>query len=236
MTVRRRLVTLAVALACMGGALAACSNSNDGGDSPVQVSASSIVPLDSLQDWVTYGDYFAEMKVISERRVVPTTEQREAGEGVVGRIIKVQVSNITWQRPSLQRNLAIPHEFETGGGFWVFKGDKEFQTEIEGRPWLSVGDSFYALFAYVDPELHTNPKKPASTVDPKWGPLLYLPLAGGKIPKLEAHEGESALAAVSDKTPQEIGSLLSDTDPDPKAAAYMDEDPALRAEHVATKE
>lgn len=232
-TVRKKLTALlALVLVCAGGALTACGSSAGG---PVQVSASSIVPLDDLHDWVTYGDYFAEMTVVSERRVEPNAEQKEAGEGVIGRVIKVRVTDPTWKRPSLRKGLVIPKEFETGGGFWVFKGDKEMETEVEGRPWLSVGDSFYALFAYVDPELHTNPKKPASAIDPQWGPLLYLPTEDGRISKLDADAGEPALAAVSGKTPQEVGSMLAETEPDPKAAQYMDEDPALRAEHVATK-
>ena len=50
-------------------ALAAC-----GASGPVKVSASSIVPLDTLQDWVTYGDYFVEMTVVSEERLRSSPE------------------------------------------------------------------------------------------------------------------------------------------------------------------
>ena len=122
----------------------------------------------------------------------------------------------------------MPDKFSTGGGFWVFEGDKVSQTEIEGRPWLAVGEKFLALLAYVDPRLHSNPDKPKDEVKPEWGPLLYMRIRDGKAAEIEANASLPALQAVSRKSLDQIGDLLKETDPDPKAAKYMDEDPTLR--------
>lgn len=228
----RYFAALAVALVLL--AAVACSKQD-----PAVVSASSVVPLDTTVDWVTYGDHLVVMTVVGEKRTELTEVEKQRGEGTVEREITVRLESPLWTRPTLRKSLELPSTFSTGGGFWIVKNGEESRVQIEDRPWLEVGQKFLALVAYIDPEFHANPDKPVAEANPAWGPLVYLAFDGANriesAPTSRYAEVSEARRAVAGLTSVEVASLLKVTPADPRAREYMSDDPALRYQKAATK-
>ena len=86
--------------------VAACGSSRD--EMIVAASSSSVVPMETLEDWVTYGDHLVELTVLDERRIPPTEEEMQRGEGTIGRRITVKVNDVYGHGRRCARILSCP--------------------------------------------------------------------------------------------------------------------------------
>jgi hypothetical protein len=208
--------------------MAACApNSQD-----IITAADSVVPVDTFQDWVTYGDYLVEFVVVSEESIPPSKEELDRGKGTIGRRITIQLSKPLWTRRTLRNGLKAPSTIVTGGGFWAFHGKTEQRVRINNRDWLEVNSRYLAILSYIDEEYAVNPKKSPSSASPHWGPLTWMSYDGGMVRSTSATQLRNAVIGT---TGSQLAGILAATQPDPDAAPYMSEDPALRYQHVAGK-
>lgn len=92
-----RLVAVAVA-AAVSVIAAGCSPSSE---RATLADGSSVVPGDTTQDWVTYGDVLVEFTVTEEQRIPATPAEVERGEGTIARQVTAQQACAPlWTRPS----------------------------------------------------------------------------------------------------------------------------------------
>jgi hypothetical protein len=223
---KRPLAALIVIL--LLGTMAACASKNQ----DIVAAADSAIPMDTLQDWVTYGDYLVEFVVVSEERIPPPKEELDRGEGTIGRRITIELSKPFWSRPTLRDGLKAPSTIVTGGGFWAFHGKTEQRVRIDDHDWLAVNSRYLAILSYIDEEYAVNPQKSPSSASPHWGPLTYMSYAEGVIRSTSAPQLRDTVIG---KTGDQLAAILATTQSDPDAAPYMWEDPALRYQHVAAK-
>lgn len=221
----KRLLVLGCSL-LLTTSVVACGSA---GRADIIASADSAVPADSVQDWATYADAIAVIDVLNEERIPPGDDELKRGEGTVSRRITIGIEKPLWLRPTARDDIRLPSELVTGGGFWEFRGDKEARVRVENREWLEVGGKYLAIMAYIDPEFSVNPEKKLGDADPQWGPLVWMAYRDGRIDSLFGDESGKELLGL---TGEELARMMESTKPDPDAAPYMREDPALRYQHA----
>ncbi len=59
-------------------------------------------PEATLQDWAGFADHVALVSVAAEQRLETPQTVRDAGTGLVGRMIEVTVGRVLWSRPGVQ--------------------------------------------------------------------------------------------------------------------------------------
>ncbi|WP_165986498.1 hypothetical protein [Streptomyces sp. YIM 98790] len=121
----------------------------DAGDgSVVTGAADERVPSWTDTDWVTYADHVAVVSVASETDLAPSREEREIGEGLIGRRVRVQIEDVLWSR---EKAPAVPDGVEFTAAGWFFEGDGRRAFAMESSPRLELGHSYIiALARYSD--------------------------------------------------------------------------------------
>jgi hypothetical protein len=206
------------------------------GESPVTPEGSDALPSRTATDWVTYADHLVQIRVVSERRVPPTKEEQDAGEGIIGREVTVTREAVLWTRPGAKEE--APGSIVWAAGGWNFHGKDERPLHFDGVPSLLPGHR------YLVPIVHMALSLDGSGT-PTWLPLsgtAMLPFddgvvgdgeqitdfrgtydghSGGETPMRDSVWGKGARAVVE---------ALTTTEPDPAAAPYMSKVPRARYE------
>src|SRR3712207_6727964 len=129
---RRWIWLVAVALLVTG-----CSR---GGAS----SGSEAFPSDTVEDWVTYGDYLVELTAASERILPPDEDEVAAGEGLFRRQFTFTVDRVLWRRPGVKREPPTKHQAVSGG--WQFKkGNLDSRKRIKDPDQVEVGRRYVGI-------------------------------------------------------------------------------------------
>ena len=193
----------------------------------VAAQSSGVIPTDSLEDWVTYGDDLAPFTVKSVREGEPDPEERERKEGTISREMTISIDEPLWSRPTASGEVRLPSELTTGAGFYVFHGEDRQRAIVEGRPWLEQDEKYLGIFNFMDPELKNQMPDPGKG-DPVWGPIVWMHMDDeGRVDEVFNPDEPSTKELVG-KTAKEVAAVLQETEPDPKASRYMDDDPAVR--------
>ncbi|BCJ32222.1 hypothetical protein AB0I55_06455 [Actinocatenispora sera] len=181
-----------------------------------------LLPSATLTDWVTYADQLVLATVARERRLAPTGEESQAGEGFVPRVIELRIDRVLWSRTGAP---AAPASFETDLDGWQFHGTKRTPVRLRGEPMMSVGRQ------YVLPIVHLDRTKRVSVAG--WcalSPDSIFPYRAGVlgrgdvIPSLRA-QGRStptdARGPFYGRSPARLVAALDATRPDPAASGGM---------------
>lgn len=203
------------------------------GSAPQSIKAegSRALPAMTAEDWVTYGDYLVEMTVTSERRLEPTKDEVERGEGFIGRQVTAQFDQPSWRRPTYNEKVRLPESIAISNGGWVFHGKEEVPWIVEGQVPLEAGKSYLALMAYGDVTIAGGRGSEGAT----WFALDTLPLSQeDTVERIESGPDPYPMRESSvGMSTEAIAQLLRDTPADPAAKKYMDEDPVQRYQNVA---
>jgi hypothetical protein len=178
---------LAVALPGVGGSdgsarQAAAVVVGEGGDQYASQTAA---------DWVGHADHVAVLTVLSEREVPPTQEEKDAGEGMIGREVTVRVDKIVWSadRPA---HAAPEGTFTWGAGGWTFHGEERTVFTVADAPRYEVGHTYIEALKWEPAETDEGDVAPAQWVG--LGEGSSLPYDDGRIGNGE-YQGETVTAA-----------------------------------------
>jgi hypothetical protein len=211
---------LVAVLACLTAA--GCASGSGGSDQANRADdvivrhGSTMVPADTLEDLVTYGDVAVVIDVTAETELPATKSDLERGEGTIIRQVTVrQVGSPVWTRPSRSKSAPSPKkEWKASDGGWVFHGSKRIRMVDEGQDTLVVGSRYLAVRTY-------------STIGgvgaPEWISLAYFPLTDGKVrySKRTLDESATDIQRLQGSTQEAVGSALKATKPSAKAQPYM---------------
>lgn len=183
------------------------------------------LPNSSVEDWVTYGDYVAEVSVDSESRIPALPSEVKRGEGLIERSVSLSVSNVVWARPTLASSVpSPPPEIDVLNGGWVFHGNEEGRLVVDGDPWMEVGSTRIAVLTYG--RLHGG--------DPSWFLLAQTSLRSGMVSSTEP-EALPAASSLSGKSVKQLKTALRSTEPNSQAAGDMKVDPLVRWERASAE-
>ncbi|SFC15203.1 hypothetical protein [Streptomyces aidingensis] len=190
----------------------------DADGSQITAAGDERVPSWTGTDWVTYADHVAVVNVAGETDLAPSAEEREIGEGLIGRTVRVEITEPLWSR---EHAPALPDEVEFTAVGWFFEGERRRAFAVESSPRLELGHSYIiALARFSD----------------GWGPLGtggVLPYDEGVIGNgesegrvltpAEALEQGQAIGLEEDLLGHDAGELagyLAEAVPDPRAEPY----------------
>jgi hypothetical protein len=120
-------------------------------------SGSSAFPADTLQDWVTYGDYLIELTATSEKTLDPEPDELREGEGLFRREFSLSVDGVAWARPDAKHPPPTTLTWTSGG--WQFKnGNLDRRTRIDDPNQLQTQLSLpRVLHRCVEPQRGERP-------------------------------------------------------------------------------
>lgn len=211
-----RSVLVACGALLMG--LSACSK--DASSAPtrdhIPLEAQEAFPSENGQDWATYGDDLAIVRVEDEHVDELAPDAKDRGEGVQNRSITLAIEGRPlWTRPE---SPAIPDRLSViTAGYIVSKGE-QVPYLLPGEPRLEVGQTYMALLTYFGSEWTYVTGTPVLIKD---GKLAYDKVQQSEWP---------FQAGLSD--PNSVADTVAKIGPDPAAAAYGRLDPAERYSQV----
>lgn len=103
----------------------------------------TVVPSDTLEDWVSYGDALAVIVIAAEREDPRDAVTEKTGEGMVTRTLTIDVEEIGWQR----EGTSIPEEFTVGALGWGLKDGTLVPMKSSESPRLEVGGRYLVMLA-----------------------------------------------------------------------------------------
>ncbi|WP_405899258.1 hypothetical protein OG242_18665 [Streptomyces sp. NBC_00727] len=193
-----------------------------------------LLPSGTLTDWTTYGDHLVVVTVTGQRELAPTSEETEAGEGYIPRVISLRIDKVLWSRKDASN---APSAFETELDGWQFHGDQRNAVRLDGEPMLEVGKQYVLPILYFT-KTETVQNAGWSTLSPD-SIFPYQEGILGKgdvIPSLQQAEGDAkptdARGPFFGKQSAELVAALKSTPPDPAAADAMKLPPDERAKHA----
>lgn len=233
---RRRALGVAFMALCVF--LSACGAD---GESPASVAGNEqkVLPVETIEDWVTYGDRLVVVEATAERASPISEAEREQGEGYSVRQVSMKVISTYWSSPETKRTreLKTPTEFTAPNGGSLVKGKTRKPVRFDGETYAQVGQQYLALLTHSSIALMVDPstRSVSEFEKPSWRVGALLPLKDGVVAPEDDSDGEGppAHSKLATLTPDASGELLSTTEPDPAAAQYTDLDPVARYQNVA---
>lgn len=107
------------------------------------------LPSSTAVDWVTYADHVVIASPAEEEDVPPSVEEKERGEGTIGRKVTMKVDRVLWSRDQPERPAPTSWERESSG--WLFDGTPEDRTEfaLADRPRIELGHHYILALAWA---------------------------------------------------------------------------------------
>lgn len=218
----RSILVLAVLIA-----LAGCSLTHPAQpQQPISESGATIVPLETKQDWVTYGDVLMAFRVTSEKEIPPSKEEVDRGEGTITRQVTAQQSegDVLWTRPSRSSDQPLPVSTWTiADGGWIFHGNDRQPLTVAGREPLTVGGEYIAIRTFA---------RIGGDDTREWFSMQYLPVQDARIHFSDTSVLIPDLKSVQDLSVTDFIAMLNKVPPDPRAVPYMSLDPVDRYHRV----
>lgn len=191
---------------------------------PIVQSASTVVPVESLQDLATYGDVLVSFRAEKEIEIPATEAELQRGKGTTTRqVVASQEGNALWTRPSRgELQPAPPAQWVISDGGWFFTSDEKVPLVIEGRPPLVVGERYLAVRTFSSLGGDTKPE---------WFSLAYLPIRGDIVQLdslLSKGSAPSYANLLNGLAVPAVANLLNKTPVDAEVKPYMELDAAKR--------
>lgn len=206
------------------------------------------VPSRTLEDWVSYGDHTVIVNVASETEIPATAEEVTAGEGYIGRTVNMQIDQTVWSRTGAP---ALPSTITMAVDGWSFQGQTRTPIAREEGSRLEPGHTYILSLALLADGSWTAAGSGAalpydgSVVGA--GEFRGMTMNQAEFSAAIDEEGTSAAEGVAGtdvmgdpvylvaegKTSQQVGDMLTTTDPDPVAEANFNLDPVQRFEVVS---
>lgn len=221
-----RLTNVLLALLCVGliaGVSQGCASTT----TSIVQSGAEVVPTESLQDLVTYGDVAVVFEVTSEATIPPGEDEVRRGEGTITRQVRArQIGEPLWVRPTRDKTAPGPtKEWTISDGGWIFHDgnvDNKVRLEVGGRLPLVVGQRYLAVRTY---------SSFGGETESEWFSLRYIPLKDGRIvidkSRLDG-PADADFDTLQGRSTSDFTQTLIQTDPDSRLANFMHLDAAQR--------
>jgi hypothetical protein len=197
---------------------------------PLRVQASTTLPGDTLEDWVSYSDEVAVVSIGKETSILSDAwkERQRAGlvgkgEGLVARRVSVRIDRTLWKNTAGGKD--APRNFDTFVAGWILRDDKPYEYTWAPGPRIEPGHKYNMAIA----ELASGEWSPIS-------PYAVLAYDDERIGSGEEKGGPSETRVNQRHKGQSAGALaeeLADTPPDETAKKYSFARPLERSRRVA---
>lgn len=109
----------------------------------VMVEGSDHLPSETAADWVTYADHVVVVNAVSEASVPPTQVELDRGEGLIGRTVTLEISEVLWSREGAPTAAPTTWEYTAIGAQFI-EGDTAAPLEmaLHERPRVEVGHTY----------------------------------------------------------------------------------------------
>lgn len=215
------LVALAAAIAL---SFAGCGGSGDAAaHRAVTSEVDEPLPAVTVQDWRTYADHLVSVHEVAEKELGMSAEEKQAGEGLIGRVATLHVDEVLWSRPHAP-SLPNTLDFQVAG--WEYKDGHRLEMVTRGSPRIEKGHEYLVAVTKYPPRFHFGASG--------WAPLsvtAVLPYDGhtiGQGPDVGGKPDTAATNPVWGRPGSQLAEALRQTEPDPAAVPYMGRDPVAR--------
>jgi hypothetical protein len=101
------------------------------------------LPSVTATDWVTYADHVLVVEAVAEETVPPSESELERGEGIIGRVVSLEVQDVLWSREGAPQ--AAPETWDYSALGWHFDGgdpDDAVEMALADFPRVEVGHQY----------------------------------------------------------------------------------------------
>ncbi|WP_455360717.1 hypothetical protein [Streptomyces sp. SYSU K21746] len=113
-------------------------------DGVVIADADDVSPSVTNTDWVTYADQVVVVRPVAEKEIPPSADEREAGEGYIGRSATLSVDQVLWSRAGAP---TAPASVTLDVAGWTFQGDQRRKFAVHDSPRLEKGHTYIVALA-----------------------------------------------------------------------------------------
>jgi hypothetical protein len=109
----------------------------------VMVEGADHLPSEAAADWVTYADHVVVVSAVAEATVPPTQLELDRGEGLIGRTVTLEISEVLWSREGAPMAAPTTWEYAAIGAQFI-DGDTTAPLEmaLHERPRVEVGHTY----------------------------------------------------------------------------------------------
>ncbi|MBT2440912.1 hypothetical protein J7E93_12470 [Streptomyces sp. ISL-36] len=121
------------------------------GDGVVLGEAADHLPSTTAVDWVTYADHVVVVSAVAERRIPPSRQELDRGEGVIGRQVTLKIDKVLWSRDGAARPAPKTWDYNAFG--WQFTGgavDAPRKMAMHERPRVEPGHSYIMAMVWEE--------------------------------------------------------------------------------------
>ncbi|MDH2387807.1 hypothetical protein QCN29_03180 [Streptomyces sp. HNM0663] len=118
-----------------------------GADEVVVAHADDALPSVTGTDWVTHADQVAVVRPTAEKEIPASAEEKEAGEGYIGRSATLSLERVLWSRAGAS---AAPESVTLDVAGWTFKGEERHKFAVHDAPRLEQGHTYIVALAHED--------------------------------------------------------------------------------------
>ncbi|MEW9555824.1 hypothetical protein [Nonomuraea sp. NPDC050783] len=214
-----------------GPAVGASAAADDGEEADLIVAQGTPrLPHARLADWVGYADHVVVARATSETEGTPSEEEVAAGEGYIGRTVRMTVTKTVWSR-KLGSGWwpAPPAGFSLDVAGWEFTGETRTQLVIEGAPRVEVGHT------YIIPLAHEEGGTYAPLAAQAILPYDHGVIGRGEAKGVFAGEESPLQLALQSKDEAALVGSLGSARPDSLVAQYASLDPDARWAKVSAE-
>lgn len=219
------VVAGAVVLVAGAAAVVVPKITGDDQSSVIEAEGQNLLPSETLEDWVTYSDHVAVVKLASTRDIPASDEEVKAGEGYIPRATTYEITSVLWSRKGARE---APSTIETDIDGWSFKEGTKTPVKLKGQPLLDkIGNVYVMPIVYLE--------KTASVGVAGWSnlsPDSILPFEDDVVGRGDSIIGDDGRTKAVDQlwgqSRQDLTSTLSEQRPDPAAEPFMSDPPDVR--------
>lgn len=209
-------------------AVAGCgASSPDGTSAPapdrattpaVIAEAAYAYPSDTLQDWVSYNNEIAVVRVTSAEEVPVDDSVKQRGEWTTNRRAVLQIERVLWRAPGQPQ---APKEVAVVTSGFVHKNGGQVPLVMHGEARLEAGERYVVPLALQDGEWLIPGTSAALLVD-------------GRVQPARGQDN-AAVSELAGLTPAQVQEKLGRTQPDAAAARRGNLQPYERWQEVANE-
>ena len=194
----------------------------------------TLLPSDTVSDWVSYADYVVEAEATSDTKLPPTDPELQDGEGLSIRMVSMTVQSVVWRSASPTHQL--PSTFSLPSGGWSFhKGQPDVPFRMADVAQLEIGHTYLLPLVYVVTISDWNTPGPFSVLpfDSQVVGHGETILGSTGFPINPMAELGSARAELWNRGLSQVKTVLESTKPNSIAAQYPELSPVERYRKVA---
>ncbi|MEV4946341.1 hypothetical protein [Streptomyces sp. NPDC053755] len=113
--------------------------------------AADHLPSTTAEDWVTYADHVVVVSAVAERRLPPSRQEVDRGEGVIGRQVTLRIDKVLWSRNGATRQAPKTWNYHAFG--WQFRDgavDAPRKMAMHERPRVETGHSYIMAMVWEE--------------------------------------------------------------------------------------